>query len=410
MNEEWAASMRERMAWEAGRDRPPQGFPAFPGVPARRYTAPDFLELERDRIFHRSWLLAAHKDEFPERGSYRVWNKTGRPLLLVRGEDDAYRGFFNTCQHRGAKLVREESGKTKRFVCQYHAWAYDLKGQLVGVPDRSDFVGLDLSCVALKKVQCETWGNWIFVNFSSEAPSLLPWLGPVVAGMAQFSPDSLRLVNRHSVELACNWKTAVEAFLEVYHLKSIHPDTVHRLLDYKSTSISLFEGGHSEMISLKRPENPQADLSVSGVAEIPTATALARETNISYHIFPNLITPTDTTGFPFLQFWPKEQGRTEMEVSWYVFDWGEGEMPEFWNLFIEIFDRVLDEDTQNLASIHESLCSGGLEKVRVNYQERRLYHFNEEVDRVIGRDTVPEALRVESLLAPYIEKREEEVG
>lgn len=391
------------MEREAARTAPPPGFPALPKIPTVRYTDPDFLALERAHLWKRSWLLAAHKDEFPGPGSFRLWDKSGEPIVIVRGRDDVFRAFYNACQHRGAPLVRESSGHVQRFVCKYHAWTYELDGRLVGVPDEIDFVDLDKSCLGLTGLRCETFGGWIFVCESPDAPPLLAHLGQIPAGMQQFGPDALRFIDRHSVTLACNWKSAVEAFLEVYHLKFIHPTTVSALLDHRRTTISLWPDGHSRMVSAKRPESVDSGFGVGVVPSIPTVSDLPRTANLSFFFFPNVVTPTDTTGFPMLQFWPRNVRTTELEVSWYVGDWGEGELPEFWKAFLGIFDLVLDEDTQNLSWIQRSMESPGFDGPRLSYQERRLYHLNEQIDRMIGPDRIPPAWRVEPVLGPFVE-------
>jgi phenylpropionate dioxygenase-like ring-hydroxylating dioxygenase large terminal subunit len=397
--------IKREMQEEGARGGAPEGFPRLPRIPAGRYVDPEFFELERSALWGRSWLLAAHTDEFPEPGCFRLWDKLDAPILIVRGRDDVYRAFYNACQHRGAPLVREAEGQVRRFVCRYHAWTYELDGALVGVPDEADFIDLDKGCHGLVSLRCERFGGWIFVNQDAEAPGLRDSLGPIPDEMAQFEPDALRCIDRHSVELACNWKTAQDAFLEVYHLQFIHKQSVNSLLDHRQTTLGLFENGHSRMVTAKRPESVMPSFGGPGVLPIPSISEIPRIANLSYHAFPNLVTPTDVTGFPFLQFWPKGVGKTEMEISWYVGDWGGGEVPEFWKAFVGIFDVVLGEDTENLAWIHQSMDSPGFSGVELNYQERRIYHFHEQIDRVIGADRIPEALRVEPRMQAFIEAR-----
>ena len=396
--------LKREMECEAAREAPPEGFPATPLIQTGRYTDEGFFELERERLWTRTWLLAAHRDELPERGSYRLFRKAGPTIVIVRGLDDQIRAFYNACQHRGAPLVRDDEGRTRRFVCKYHAWTYDLDGRLVGVPDESDFVSLDKACHGLRPLRCETWGGWIFVNQDEDAAPLIDSLGPIPAQMEQYGPGSLRFIGRHDIRLSCNWKAAMDAFLEVYHLPFIHPTTVSQLLDHRRTTIALFEGGHSRMVSAKRPESLTGGFVGEGVAELPGVTELPRIANLSFYVFPNLVTPTDLTGFPFLQFWPVDRRSTDLEVSWYVADWGEGEMPEFWKRFVGIFDLVLAEDTENLEWIQASMESPGFRGAPLSYQERRIYHFHESIDRTVGIERVPEPLRVEPLMHAWLEK------
>ena len=98
--------------------------------------------------------------------------------MLVRGADRSVRAFYNTCQHRGAPVVREARGTARTLRCQYHSWTYDItSGSLVDVPDERDFVGLCRDERALVEIGCEVWDGWIFVNQAPDAPPLREHFG-----------------------------------------------------------------------------------------------------------------------------------------------------------------------------------------------------------------------------------------
>ena len=172
-------NLKRLMDYEAQRTAPPSAFPHLPDLPGGRYTSPLFHELEQEYIFRRSWLLAAHLDEVPRRGSFLRWENAGEPVIIVHGEDGEIRAFFNTCSHRGAPVIDQDRGHARRLVCPYHAWTYSTDGSLIGFRNPEDFTGLDKSCRGLRSVRCERFGNLIFVNFDEEAPPLLDWLGPI---------------------------------------------------------------------------------------------------------------------------------------------------------------------------------------------------------------------------------------
>ncbi len=206
---------------------------------------------------------------------------------------------------------------------------------------------------------------------------------------------------------ACNWKVAIDAFLEVYHLRHIHPNTVHRFIDHRGSAMSLLPSGHSRMATPIRPENMVDGKVPSDFAEFGHAGEIPRTTNLAYNLFPNFVTPLDLTGFPILLFWPLDIRRTRMDVLWFGgpdFELDNGEMPESWQGRIKLFDIVFDEDTQNLAGIQDSLESEGFKSVALSYQERRIYHLHEELDRLIGIENVPEELRVKQLLSEWVER------
>jgi phenylpropionate dioxygenase-like ring-hydroxylating dioxygenase large terminal subunit len=342
----------------------------------------------------------------PEPGSYRLCDETGSPILIVRGNDHEFRAFYNTCRHRGGPVVREPCGRAAMLRCSYHGWTYDLEGNLVGVPDERDFVNLDKAERALIPVRCETWGGWIFINENPDAERLLDFLAPLPQEWDDLDLDNLRFVNRHTLMLECNWKAAVDAFLEVYHLKHIHPNTVHRLLDHTGTAIGLLPRGHSRMASPVRPENLGSYGGPDGGRpSIQTAGEIPRISNLAYNAFPNLVVPLDLTGFPFLLFFPVDIRTTRFEVLWTGPDWGQEEPDDPWKAMLTIFDMVLDEDTQNLKWIQKSLESDGFKSIPLNYQERRIYHLHEEIDRVIGAEHIPPQLRVKPVLDDWIERQ-----
>ena len=389
------------MRFETERTAPPDGFPKLPLIPGGRYTDPDFLALEQQHLWRKSWLYACHADEVPEPGSFYLFKRTGSPILVVRGKDGVVRAFFNTCRHRGAPLVKECKGKVDGLVCGYHGWTYALDGRLVNLRDKRDFVGLDMNDYPLVPVRCEMFGNWIFVNEDPDAEPLLTHLGLMPEYLDEIQPAQIRFIDRRSYPVKCNVKVLLDAFLEVYHLKSIHQSTVDRFLDHRGTNITLWPRGHSLMLTPNRRPDWQ-DPGTRGMRRIETASEITRSNNPSFNFYPNLVTPVDATGNPFLLFWPTGPRDMEIEVIWFAPDWGGGELSPLWATRITNFERILEEDTQFAPQIQESVESAAFRGISLNYQERRIYHWHEELDRRIGRDNIPEHLRVEPVLGAWI--------
>lgn len=405
MDAAYLARFRERSAYETDRSAPPPGFPALPDLPLGRYTDPEFYALEREQLFGRSWLYAGHDTELPNAGSYKLCDIAGAPVLLVRGDDGGVRAFRNACRHRGAPVVRGERGEARLLVCQFHSWTYDLSGALVRVPDERDFVGLCHEERALPAVRCEQWGGWWFVNLDPAAMPLLEWLHPLPSLLADVARSPLRVFDTKSVELRCNWKVLAEGFLEVYHARTIHPSTVAPTLDTRGTVISLFDHGHQNMISPVKPGTRTDNR--DALATIEHVPALFEELLQPAHgIFPNVISPMDRRGFPFLAFWPTAIDRTRLDIVWFAADWGEGELPgaDIWKMRLERFDVLMEEDYRNLEPIQRSMESAAHGGQVVNYQERRIWHVHAWIDKVIGPDWIPEQLRVPDLLADWVEQ------
>jgi len=393
------ATLRALMEYEAARTAPPPGFPALPRIPGGRYTDPRFFELEQRHIWRRSWLLASHIDEVPEPGCFRLWETAGQPVVIVHGESGAIKAFYNTCRHRGAPLVTETSGKRRRLVCRYHGWTYDHDGELIAVRDPEDFRALSFACLGLIEVRCERFGNLIFVNFDPEAPSLLDWLGPIADEWQEFQFDRCRLAARHVFDLECNWKVAMEANTEVYHVRSIHPKTVAPIVDDRRNVNTLYPNGHGRMIAPPPERSGEPGFRRQGGPEIETVGEIGRTCTQSYGIFPNWVSPLSHRGIPPLLFWPNGINRSRIETWTMTPDWDGGPRPDHWTVNAgESLNQVLLEDTQFGAWIQKSIESYGFEGIHLSYQEARIYHWNQWADRMIGVDNIPPELRVEQVI------------
>lgn len=394
--------IREGMAFEASRKAPPEAFPELPIIPAGRYVDPTFLGLEHDRLWKRSWLYAGHRDQLANPGDWFLTRSTGAPIVVVRSLKDELKAFYNTCRHRGAPLVKADAGNDRGFVCGYHGWSYTLDGNLVAVRDKRDFVGLDFACQSLIPVACQSIGGWIFINEDEDAEDLKSSLGTLGRELEQFQPDTLTLVDSRCYDVACNVKVLLDAFLEVYHVKSIHQDTVDRFLDHRGTTITLWPGGHSRMTTPNRRPD-WVDPGTVGMPDIATVTDIPRFNNVSYYIFPNIVMPPAATGMPMLVFWPKTDRTMTIECHWFSPPYGpEGRSP-LWDKRISNFERILYEDLQFAPQIQESLESPGFKGLNLCYQERRIYHYHEEIDRRIGLNRVPAEVRVEPKLGEWVE-------
>lgn len=404
MSDDEVALLKAMMEWEGRRTAPPAGFPALPDMPAARYTSPEYYALEQEHIFRKSWLFAAHRDEVPEPGCFLRWHNAGDPIVIVHGADGVIRAFYNTCRHRGAPVVTEDRGRAMRLMCGYHNWTYKTDGTLVGVPERRDFADLDLSCRSLIPVRCESYGKLIFVNFDADAVPLVDWLGPLEEEWAEFRMDTLRLAARHSFELNCNWKVAMEANMEVYHVPFIHPQTVAPLVDARRNFNTFLPNGHARMLAPPPPDHDRETVravdSMPHWSTIPGVGELGRTCTQSYTLFPNWVSPLSNHFVPPLIFWPTSLNTTRLELITMAPDWGDGPAPDLWTVPDEASPngrrpcQIIEEDTQFGEAIQKSMESAGFRSVPLSYQEARIYSFHQSCDRMIGAERVPEHLRV----------------
>jgi phenylpropionate dioxygenase-like ring-hydroxylating dioxygenase large terminal subunit len=411
--------VKDQIRYEFARDGAPEGFPKFDRIPIGRYTSDEFWELEREHLWPHSWVMAGRAEDIPNAGDYFTFDELAQPILVIRGKDLVVRAFYNTCQHRGAPVVREERGSARNLRCQYHGWTYDItQGRLVSVPDERDFIDFCRADNGLAAISCEVWDNWVFVNEDPDASSLNDWFAPALAELEQLAGGTLREVCRRSQIIECNWKVTAEAFLEVYHFRHIHArgaGGADTLLDTNGAAMGLFPNGCSRMIVpySKRVCDAQgmSDWSdwtrraTPGFTDIPTVGPMLRSTSSAYSLFPNLISPVGAVGFPFLLFWPIDKRTTRLDwVHYGPKDWEGDVLPAHWQQKMDVFDEIMEEDRRNMEPMQRSLESPAMRGIQVNYQERRIWNFHEQVDRTIGIDRIPEELRVTQLLAPFLER------
>ncbi len=409
--------LRNEMRYEFDRTAPPPGFPAFHDIPVGRHIGDEFWQLEEQHLWPRVWVLAGRAEDIPNPGDYFLFDDLRVPVIVIRGKDTMIRSFYNTCQHRGAPVVREPVGTSRALRCQYHSWTYDISsGTLINVPDERDFVGLDKAERCLPRLRCEVWDNWIFVNQDPDAAPLLEWLAPIPDQLGELQGPTLRTVSKRSEVVACNWKITAEAFLEVYHFRHIHSRNGDTQLDNRGATMGLLPNGSSRMIT---PFSKAACAKVGmsewddwrhieapGFTDIATVSDIVRSTSTAYSIFPNLITPIAAYGFPIITFWPIDKGNTRIRWTHYSpidFDPADG-LPPAWQNRMDTFDQIMSEDFANLAPMQRSLQSPAMRGIPINYQERRIWHFHEQLDRMIGVDRIPPHLRIEQLLAEYVER------
>jgi phenylpropionate dioxygenase-like ring-hydroxylating dioxygenase large terminal subunit len=214
----------------------------------------------------------------------------------------------------------------------------------------------------------------------------------------------------------CNWKVAVEAFQEVYHFRFIHDRGGFSVLDSRGATMGLFTHGNSRMVVPHSKEVVAAtpgreswrDMvevpSADGLANIPGVHPIVHSTSYSFTVFPNLITPVGAIGFPILLFFPDGPKRTKLQIYHFAPSWGGGPYPPEWDKRMETFGTIIDEDVENLAPMFRAMEAPNFDGVPLSYQERRIWHFNETIDRVIGVEKIPEHLRVAPLLDAYIEQ------
>jgi choline monooxygenase len=206
---------------------------------ARAWTLPSSLYIdgnvfaeEKEKIFARTWQVVGHASQVANAGDYFTTELIGEPLVFVRGADGRLRGFYNVCRHRAGPPA-EGCGSRKLFRCGYHGWTYGLDGALLSATEIEGVEGFRAEDFALAPVRTEEWFNLIFTNLNPDAPPLRECLGELPQQAEKFPFAQMRLFERRTYDMKCNWKTYVDNYLEGYHLPSVHPG-LNRELDYNA--------------------------------------------------------------------------------------------------------------------------------------------------------------------------------
>ena len=191
---------------------------------AKYYTDPEVFKLETNGLLARTWQFAGHASQLKETGDYFTFDMAGESLFCIKGRDGEIRTFYNVCQHRAHQLVSGQ-GQTRVVVCPYHAWTYELTGELRAGPNIKAVEGFDKSSICLTSVRTEVYLGFIFVNLDNDAKPMDEWFPNVRTELESYIPhwDTLAPLEWVEIPENCNWKVSVENYSECYHCTLNHP-------------------------------------------------------------------------------------------------------------------------------------------------------------------------------------------
>jgi len=194
-------------------------------LPAWIYSDPEFLALERERVFRPSWQVICHVNDIPKPGDFQCLDFLDAMLFAMRGNDGGIRVFHNVCRHRGARLLDGPRGScSRRVICPYHAWSYDFEGRLASVGDRSAFPQLDIARESLVPVEMEICFGFVFVRLAGGGPSVAEMLAPYRDEIAMHEFEQLEPVGRVTLRpRRVNWKNVGDNYSDALHIPVAHP-------------------------------------------------------------------------------------------------------------------------------------------------------------------------------------------
>ncbi len=396
-------------------------------IDQRRYTSPEFMHLEWERMWTRVWLLGARLIDIPEPGDYVVTEIGRESVLIVRQADQRVRAFYNVCQHRGNRLRPcglGSTGAARSFVCAYHHWEYELDGRYRRIPDIDTFPQ-GAPPRGLVEVPCDTWGGFAWYSLADSPEPLREFLGPIPQHLDAYNFDRMVQTRDITVEWNCNWKTSVDAFNESYHVQGIHPQLLWYLHDldiqidcYEKHSRYLIPFGTLSPRVRVPPGIPEPIKTIMKGAGLDPADYDSPIANIrqdvqkhkralgksqgrdysrlnddqltdDYHylIFPNLSLNVHADDFWIFRQrpHPTDPDRMFYDIMTYELvpegtEWPERAAHRAWKHGDKSIGTVLDQDAANLPGVQAGMHSKGFGGLWIGRQELRIRHFHKVLD------------------------------
>ncbi len=196
-------------------------------IPTARYHDAEFYQAECDRLWPHVWQMACRLEQIPNVGDFIEYTNLGKSVIVVRAKDGV-KAYHNACRHRGVPLAGEGAhGNCKRegFICPFHGWRWNIEGENTFVYGRHMFSEqqLDQADLALRVCRVETAAGCAFINHDDDAPGVRATIGPLLGNLEAHGSDDLRAEWWYATVLPANWKVAMEAFMEGYHVMRTHP-------------------------------------------------------------------------------------------------------------------------------------------------------------------------------------------
>jgi choline monooxygenase len=341
-------------------------------LPARWYTDPALLELEKVKIFWRTWQPVGQTEQVQRSGDFFTCELVGEPLVVMRGVDGVLRAFYNVCRHRAAAVACGR-GNRRSLQCQYHGWTYGMDGRLISAPEFEGVLEWNKEEVSLAPVRVETWGPFVFVNLDPAAPALLEILGeiPEQVGKQGFTLEGMRAIERRDYTVECNWKVYIDNYLEGYHIPIAHPG-LYRELDYDQYKVANFRYFSSQ----HAPIRPAKEGEIRGRDRRYLRTE-AETAALYYWIFPNWVLNLYPDNLSINIVLPLGHQRTLTIFEWYFQGPGSGAGWESMQQGIQFSDEIQREDIGLCEMVQKGLASRSYDQGRFSVKrENGVHHFH----------------------------------
>lgn len=353
-------------------------------MPARMYHDADIFRAEQATIFQKSWIYAGHVSQVAEAGQFLTCRIHNQNVFVIRDREGSLNGFFNVCMHRGHELL-EGAGRTNLIRCPYHAWAYDLDGSLKAARNSENVAGFDKCAFSLRPIRVEVFCGLVMVCLDPDAVPFAEQTGDLEAEIRSYVPsvDDFAFAQRDTYDVAANWKTMIDNFLECYHCHCAHKDFVD-LVDMDSYR-TVVHGIYSSQLA-EAPRTTTANAYTFEPGEVDFGYA-------GWFVWPNLSiwAYPGEPNLSILQMTPAGPERCIEYQDWFV---PGGEVtPQLRDAMAYQKDVLQPEDICLCESVQRGLHSLAynqgrfiVDKGRTELSEHAVHHFQSMVMRALGED------------------------
>jgi len=207
------------------------------GLSSIAYTNNEFWEAEKKSIFYNNWVFVGFAHKLKKLGDVLPITVSGQPIILIKNKDKKIKAFHNICSHRCLKLINESKNVGKIISCPYHAWAYDLDGNLIASPhfggtNKHNPKNFKPKENGLKSINTKVWHDWIFINLNKKSQSFEKYAAPLIKLLKDINLNKIYPVATLEFgKINTNWKFLIENFIEPYHVQFVHKKTTNQSLE-----------------------------------------------------------------------------------------------------------------------------------------------------------------------------------
>jgi phenylpropionate dioxygenase-like ring-hydroxylating dioxygenase large terminal subunit len=341
--------------WEPMSPKKASSFPAF------MYTSEEVFKLEREQFFGRTWIYVGHISQLNGPNSYFTTSIAEIPLVVVRDNNGVLRAFHNVCTHRAAP-VAIGSGQCNRLVCPYHAWTFDLEGNLRGIPNFEGYEDFNAADHNLKAVHLKTWGPFIFVNIAADCEPFETQLNELPELFDSYRFNDWKRVHFIDYTTDTNWKLYVENNAENYHEPIVHKSSYSTNEVSWNNNYNLIQCEARHYYYLQHTPHPQDDSGNYGFKPelIQSGLPMRQMEGTSVMSFwPNFAWIACPESIIVYTIDPQGASKTRIRWEWFVPDTEAAQSPENLARLISLYDRVQQEDMALLPLVQKGVESPG---------------------------------------------------